>query len=328
MVIQEDIKRWLEKNAMIPEAQFVYRAWLKARGDKVIVQVSIERWLAKHATIPEANFVYRAWLEATRDVNAIRDYVIAWLKVNANVDDLDFLLRAWLGAGGDFDSIRKTTLHWVEKHCLEKHATFLIKEVAKQRNLPVSAVRAMLAWCRTFPADEDALWRFTQLSANLRNPEVATNVLQTAELLIRPILECSTTRPVTAGQLNHVFSLLLTGSSFKGGEFGVRLDSLFVMWIRHPTSYSIVQKPYKSAQVESFVIRLGLLIKAGLLDIQRDTVSLRKVVLWLNTWEDERKVKIMKQMTYLERSFPAPEIWGLFVPPPRPSQESGDISTT
>jgi len=61
----------------------------------------------------------------------------------------------------------------------------------EQRDLPDEAVLDILAWCRHFARNEDALWRLSQLEERIVRPGVASVACHVAEVVLEPWLDAA-----------------------------------------------------------------------------------------------------------------------------------------
>ena len=309
-LVCQPIREWLKGHAATLDAQFVYRAWLDANGELELVRDGIEEWLKCHATSPEAGFVYRGWLDAGGETESIETRMKAWLALHGGAVDADFLFRAWLDAAGDFSVIRQPALRWLSENCEKPEAVYLIKNLAIQPDLPVDAVRHILAWCRKFCGDEDAIWRLTGLGNHLLNNEVAEEVLSTSELVLRPFLSAPDPIPaVTKGQIARVLSYLMSEPNLRDGESRGRVDTLLVAWLRNPSSYGIDPKAHWTIQRRPHFVGVGKLLESGALTLPSDRDALERFLRWVNTWEPRWKATLRPDLAWLKRHYPEPRLW-------------------
>ncbi len=309
-LVHKHIEAWLGEHGMIADAQFVYKAWLEAGGDKELVHKHIEAWLAEHGMIADAHFVYNAWLDAGGDKELVHKHIEAWLGEHGTAPGSDFLYRAWLEAGGDFSLVKPASIQWMRENRDKKEAVYLSKVLAKQRDLPVEAVRDILTWCRQFPTDEDALWRFTQLRSHLLREEIAGDLCDTSEEIVRALIS-GDARPakVTCGQINAVFYYLITAQGLRDGDARRRVDSLLVTWVRHPCSYGADAKPFLQVQQASYVQRIADLVVAGDLDLVRDREAVERFLAWVDSWDPDWKSSLYRLFDFLKHNYPATGLW-------------------
>ncbi len=63
-LIREPIRSWLNTQAGIEDAQYLYRAWLNAGGELGVVRDPICKWAIEHGHSPAARSIRQAWLKA------------------------------------------------------------------------------------------------------------------------------------------------------------------------------------------------------------------------------------------------------------------------
>jgi hypothetical protein len=309
-VVRQHLQAWLDKHATEAEASFVYGGWLDSKGDVEVVRHHVEAWLAKHATDAEAGFVYRAWPDAKGEREVIRHHVEAWLAERATDADADFLFRAWLEAGGAFSAISSPAIQWLSQNRDKAEAVYLTKFLAKQENIPAGTVKDILHWCSKFSADEDALWRLTQLGKHLLNEQVAEEVCAASEAVLGPRLSGNIPLPpVTKGQITTLLSYLVSARNLQSGELRSRVDALLLTWLRNPASFGTEPKPHPLTQRKSYVQRVVDLLVSGALDLSSDRETLERFLRWVNTWEGEWKSKVRGTLVRLTHNYPAPDLW-------------------
>ena len=325
-LVREPILGWLKEHAASPEAGFVYCAWLEAKGELELVREPIRGWLKEHAASPEAGFVYCGWLDAGGNKEYIEAWMKDWLALHGRAVDADFLFRAWLDAGGDFSVIREPALLWLRENYDKPEAVYLTKKLAKQPDLPVETVSYILAWCRKFSGDEDALWRLRQLGRYLLNDEVAEEALSTCETVIRPFL--SAPGPVAAvakGLIATIFSYLMDAPDLRAGEVCTRVDTLLVAWLRNPSSYGIDPRAHWALQRRPYFVGVGKLLESGALTLPSDRDALERFLRWVNTWGPRWKATLRPDLAWLKQHYPEPGLWEIVeIPeePPHPEIDS------
>jgi len=324
--VREPIRKWLEDHAKTPEAGFVYRGWLDAKGELEVVREPIRGWLKERAANPEAGFVYCGWLDAGGEKESIEAWMKDWLALHGRAADADFLFRAWLDAGGDFYVIREPALLWLSENYDKPEAVYLTKKLARQPNLPLDTVRHILAWCRKFNEDEDALWRLTQLRRYLLNAELAEEVLSTSELVLRPFLSTQGPIPsVAKGQIATVFSYLISVPGLRDGESRTRVDTLFLAWLRNPSSYGIDPKAHWALQRRPNFVGVGELLESSALRLPSDRDALERFLRWVNTWDPRWKGTLRPDLAWLKQQYPEPGLWEIVEIPeelPHPETDS------
>jgi hypothetical protein len=309
-VIRHYAEAWLDKHATEAETQFVYRGWLDAKGDVEVVRHHLEAWLDKHATEAEASFVYRGWLHAKGELEVIRHHLEAWLAEHATDADADFVFRAWLEAGGPFSVISSPAIQWLTQNRDKAEAVYLMKFLAKQENIPGGTVKDILHWCSKFTADDDALWRLTQLGNHLLNEQVAKEVCAASEAVLGPRLSgCIPLPPATKGLITTLLSYLVRARNLQSGELRSRVDALLLTWLRNPASFGTEPKPHPLIQRKSYVQRVVDLLVSGALDLSSDREALKRFLHWVSTWEGDWKSKVRGTLVWLTYNYPAPDLW-------------------
>jgi hypothetical protein len=311
-LVQEGIKDWLGEHKTDAEARFVYKAWLDAKGDTALVQDAIKDWLGEHKTDAEASHVYKAWLDAKGDPALVQDAIKDWLGEHKTDLEAQFVYNAWLDADGERDVVWDALLIWLAKYRTDETAVYITKFVARQPNLPAATIRDVLAWCRTFPTNDDVLWRLTQLGKNLFVVGAEEDVVSTSEVVLANLL-LPTTHPdsVTRGQVTTLISRLLTVIKSSPLPLQDRVDSMFVRWLRHPLSFGIDPMPYLNIQQVAFVRRLQLLIDAVVIEVTDDREALRRFMVWLDAWDVKRKQRVLPILDDLKERYPAPGLWDI-----------------
>ncbi|MCX9086842.1 MAG: hypothetical protein OIN90_04695, partial [Candidatus Methanoperedens sp.] len=276
-LVREPIIIWLEKNWDGDKANFVYKAWLDAGGDTEMVHKSIEVWLRKHGEDVEAEFVYSAWFKA----------------------------------GGASSVIKSSAIRWLHQNRDKASALYITKFLAMQ-DIPVDTVKDILIWCCEFPDNENALWRLTQLKVHLLNEEVGEEVITTSEAVLNPLILIQV--PLTAvirGQINTLFSYLISAPKLRSDQLRKRVDTLFLAWLRNPAAFENYSKPHINLQQSSYVQRVIDLIVSDALDINADYEPLERFLHWINSWEPERKSQLYRRFDFLKYNYPAPGLWDI-----------------
>jgi hypothetical protein len=285
---------------------------LDSKGDRDLVLDAIKDWLGEHKTDAEASHVYKAWLDAKGDPALVQDAIKDWLGEHKTDLEAQFVYNAWLDADGERDVVWDALLIWLAKYRTDETAVYITKFVARQPNLPAATIRDVLAWCRTFPTNDDVLWRLTQLGKNLFVVGAEEDVVSTSEVVLANLL-LPTTHPdsVTRGQVTTLISRLLTVIKSSPLPLQDRVDSMFVRWLRHPLSFGIDPMPYLNIQQVAFVRRLQLLIDAVVIEVTDDREALRRFMVWLDAWDVKRKQRVLPILDDLKERYPAPGLWDI-----------------
>lgn len=164
----------------------------------------------------------------------------------------------------------------------------------------------MLTWCRENPTHENALVALVELRDHLLRPEVAGEVLDAAEAVVRPLLEEQAPGPVVQAHMTILLSALLQIDSQRD-----RVDALFAAWVRHPSTYGSARATPPQFQRPEFVQRLADLLGWRTLQLPRDREALARFLAWVNTWTPKHKHQVRRPLDQLRRVFPAPDLWKL-----------------
>ncbi len=344
-LVRKPIKTWLEKHEADAKAHFVYQAWLDTKGELELVREPIKTWLEKHKADDEAGFVYQSWLDAKGELELVREPIITWLEKNWDGDKANFVYKAWLDAGGDTEMVHKSIEVWLRKHGEDVEAEFVysawfkaggassvikssairwlhqnrdkasalyITKFLAMQDIPVDTVKDILIWCCEFPDNENALWRLTQLKVHLLNEEVGEEVITTSEAVLNPLILIQV--PLTAvirGQINTLFSYLISAPKLRSDQLRKRVDTLFLAWLRNPAAFENYSKPHINLQQSSYVQRVIDLIVSDALDINADYEPLERFLHWINSWEPERKSQLYRRFDFLKYNYPAPGLWDI-----------------
>ncbi|PKR87418.1 hypothetical protein CXZ10_20465, partial [Pleomorphomonas diazotrophica] len=147
-----------------PEAQFVYNAWLDAKGRVDEIREKLLLWVAEHGTTPGASHVYKAWLDAKGEVKVVREKLLEWVEINSSLKDADFVFRAWLTAGQPLEPIKSACEAWLETYWSYEDAVYVTKELSKADNLSYKSAACIFAWAGAYSTNEDAIFRISRAS--------------------------------------------------------------------------------------------------------------------------------------------------------------------
>ncbi len=253
----------------------LYTAWLEAGGHPMAVQQSVRRWLAGYGTTEVAGFVYKAWLNAGGRMSVVSPQVLDWIARHAS--SADHVLVAYLDRGGPFPLVRDAALTCMTRLRESADGSFVSKALAKRASLSDEVVLAILAWCRHFAHEGDALWRLSQLGEKLARPGVAEEACAVAELLLEPWLDpqSSPDRDV-ANNAAHVLAFL---GSIHDPRLRARAYALLLRWLRHPNTFSrstFCRRPL----VPRLLTHVGVLLECGAIDLTADGAALARFEQW------------------------------------------------
>jgi hypothetical protein len=156
-VVRDGVVAWLGTHGMDAEAQFVYKAWLDAGGEREVVREGVVAWLGTHGIDVEAGFIYPAWLNAGGEREVVRDGVVAWLGVHSTDVEARFVCEAWLDTGGERNLVSGALVAWLGVYGTEAEANYVYKswlDAGGELNVVHDAVVAWLElWGAEFEAD-------------------------------------------------------------------------------------------------------------------------------------------------------------------------------
>ena len=282
------VKVWLNAHGEDPEAGFLFSSWQASGGKLRKLRPLMIRWLTLHGEDRGASFVLKAWLEGEGDPAAVGSFVAAWLARHGTDRDATFVLRPWLEAEGDFVMVRAAALRWLTIHHGQFEASYLASVLGKQKELPLAAVRELLAWCRRFAGHQQALWVMTNLGNHLLEPALPEEVAEVAGLLISPVLgeaEVSLTTKLLAIRL---FAILAKEPRLRSRTAFLFLDSLAAsdLYQYQPDRLSLVDLSlHRKSQIPALVLYVKELIDAGVLTVDRSSAILLRFFSWVGTWD-------------------------------------------
>lgn len=120
-VVKDLAIKWLEFNGhfKLPQARFVYEAWLQAKGEKLLVEDKIVEWIKNQEEeylLTESIHLYNAWLNAKGSPSLVREQIIKWFKHEKQYlkSEAKYVYIAWLNSDGDPSVLRKQLVKWLE----------------------------------------------------------------------------------------------------------------------------------------------------------------------------------------------------------------------
>ncbi|MCP4663969.1 MAG: hypothetical protein GY856_51960, partial [bacterium] len=189
--IRAQALRWLAEHPFELQTHFLLVGWLRAGLPHDEVAGWVRDWADAFCHRPKLSFLVKGWLDAGGGVSAVEAVALKWLAEHGTTAAADFVFRSWLEAKGDFAVVRDAAIAWLARHRTSPDAVYLTKFLARQPDLPVATVRDILVWCQTHPSNPDAIWRFSRLGDNLLYRELIDDVINTAELVLRPIVKAT-----------------------------------------------------------------------------------------------------------------------------------------
>lgn len=251
------------------------------------VRQPIQDWLGheNNRLLPEASFVYRAWLNATNDLASVKRPLGEWLVVNGSADDSDYVFGAWLQAGGSFAFIRKQVFEWLRTHSLGRDAVYVLKYVVKQRVLPDDVTLKILAWCANFADDRDAIWRLNSLSAHIGG-DLFVEAVRASGSVLEPLFANPDLPGVTRSQVTTVLGNLAKLEHVASHPESRELDSLLCRWMNHPQSFEPTARHAVHHQTRQFLIRLQAAAESD-----ATTPELSPLIEWAGSWDEQTRLR-------------------------------------
>ena len=176
--------------------------------------------------------------------------------------------------------------------------------------MPTHFVLNILLWCQAFPEDKNSLWCITSLRYHLFDVTLFKEVILTSEILIHQALsEDYKLTEETIGQINTLFSFLISHQKMRTGEYPSRVDKLFLEWLRCPKSYGVRPIPHRQIQRGNYFARFQLLLLKGRLNISKDADAIERFIQWIDNWETDKKKAIQHRIRIIQSSPMASPIW-------------------
>lgn len=313
-LVRLPIRAWLEIHGMTFEASFVYPRWLQAGGEIDLVAGFIEQWLKRHSTTEDASFIYEFWLIRKGDKSLVRSRIRDWLALHGELPQARFIYKAWLEAGGEFALIESSVLRWMERNQANADSIFITRLISREKQLSDQTLKRLIAWTGTMPEKDKCVSSFSQLGKHLLTPSLRMEIVGAAGQLLTPLLNAGVKlNGFVQGDTAIVISYLLDFTRGQTDSLRERVDSLFLLWLRHPNSFSPETKQCENIQRVEWLRRVGDLLESGRLNVERDRPSLERFLRWVDSWEGWRKSQhqTISAVESLERRFPARRLWSL-----------------
>ncbi|MCP4699561.1 MAG: hypothetical protein GY862_22340, partial [Gammaproteobacteria bacterium] len=162
--------------------------------------------------------------------------------------EAQFVYNSWLGAGGDFSAIKQAVIRWLHQHYQTPEAVFVTKFLVRQKDLTPQTIQEILAWCRQYAADPDAVWRLSRLDEHLLNPEISEALCATAKSIVHSLCASESVPAFSKGQM-LVLSWLSEAPAFCALPLKQRRNSLFRAWLHYPAAFDFqaddfLQRPH------------------------------------------------------------------------------------
>jgi hypothetical protein len=302
---------WLDVHGLTPEARFVLNPLLGRAdlgGDAGRVVGFAIGWLDAYGLTQDAGFVLSPLLgraDLGGDAGRVVGFAIGWLDEHGLTADAGFVLASLLGRldlGAFRSEVFDNARTWVQYHPQRQGVGPITKVLISAGELDVYTVRAVLAWMRRSPADEESLWRITQLKRWLQDRDIIWDILDAAESVVDATLRLPDITLVQASQIETLLTYLMFHTT---GIAGTRVDDLLATWISNPFSFregtlnENTQRPY-------VVRRVASLFFSGRLDVGEAKRVFGRLDQWTEDWDEryrsEAKV-LLHEMEELVRNF-------------------------
>jgi hypothetical protein len=264
---------WLAGNGTTPEARFVYKAWLDAKGGVGAVSEKLLVWVAEHGTTPEARFVYKAWLDAEGKVGAVSEKLLLWVAEHGTTPEADFLYRAWLDSGQPLDSIKQASEAWLKLNWHREEAVYLTKALSQAKELSFSSVGCIVAWAGLFPKHEDAVYRLSRVSRLFKDHRLSAAFRKLVARSNNSVIAMAISKAViTEGEkqaIRYLFANLVKFSFPREAHWHETL-ALFRACLAHKE----ILQTQDEFLVGTWVLLLHDALKEQILDLERDRAAI------------------------------------------------------
>lgn len=305
-------EKWLLSGDLPFQAHLLFVAAMQNAWWSQEIEIAFTRWLRKFQSALLFGVALETWLNETGSTERVKEAVQHWLRLHRHRVHAGFVYKSWLKAGGDITSIQEPALAWLHENRKTSHVKFFLKYISKQPFLSSQTVRDVLAWCRAFPDDEDALWRITQLGANLLSYELAQDIYETARALLERAINPNVNIDVVrSSQITTLLSFLFENARIHSIKMRADVDFLIVLWLRHPHSFGRNPKPHRNIQRIGFARQVLLLYRVGDLVFKDERSSLMRFLNWLDEWEPLRKEQLRPTIDAYTKRYPDPEVWSI-----------------
>jgi hypothetical protein len=329
-LIDQHVLAWIKAFGATEDARFVYRAWLDVGGQRDLIDQRVLAWIRAFGATEDAQFVYRAWLDAGGQRELIDPSVLAWVGAFGATPGAQFVYRGWLAAGGDFELISGKCLAWFNGHAADYDASFLLKYIARQRDLPTESLHAAIRWCRRYAAEEDAVWRVASLLNNYAQSEEAVAVVRAFLVCLRlfDINRISVSSDANPDEDGYKLAFLVLNSlGISLGVIGLNdldrqeIRNAHANLLRNSIIYEAAHTSGEPHVYPALIHNVAELIKFGLVDPKRDSAGLARFAAWMRAWPANAREDLALAVSTLRRVAPL-EPWDGVLTSPLPHANS------
>ncbi len=168
-------------------------------------------------------------------------------------------------------------------------------------------VRKLLDWCRTNPADTEALTTLNDMGPTVLRPSVGRDVVAT----VHAILDEVSKDPAPSANVHaHMMILLATLLEHRSQRDGV--DGVLIRWMRHPASFGPARATPPELQKEEFVQRVADALGWRSLSLVDDKDAIARLLSWVDTWAPKQRAAAGRVVAMMRRNFPeGGDLWRL-----------------
>jgi hypothetical protein len=317
--VEGHVRAWLGVHETSEVARFVYKSWLDAAAkldpkeclDKIgKVEAHVRAWLGLHETSVIATFVYKSWLYAGGSVDVIRNSMMRGFSANLDHEQTDFMVKSWLEVTRDFDAVRVPALLWFKRNRGNRDAVFVLKFIARQRELPLDTIEDIIFWCTTFPDDFDSICRIHPIISHFAGAQ-EKRLIETALLVLEHVdTEALTDKGVRCATLGTIGILAWKLRFFPDIE--PRIDAIHANILLNSQAYSPSLVPGTPSFVFNPVLarHVALMLERKIVDPVRHASALERLADWLAAWPLGRKKLLQSAIQMLQQSCPTQGVWG------------------
>ncbi len=168
-------------------------------------------------------------------------------------------------------------------------------------------VRKLLDWCRTNPADTEALTTLNDMGPTLLRPSVGRDVIAAVHAILDEVAK----DPAPSANVHaHMMILLATLLEHRTQRDGV--DGVLQRWMRHPASFGPARATPPELQKEAFVQRVADALGWRSLSLVDDKDAIARLLSWVDTWAPKQRAAAGRVVAMMRRNFPeGGDLWRL-----------------